>query len=113
MTAAGLAANLLVVVSLRWLAFSLWGALLCMALFFISYEFALVSTLPLISEILPKQRATTLSAYIAAASLGVAIGAWLAPYFYVHGMWANGLACAVLDLIAILVVARVKIANIG
>jgi predicted MFS family arabinose efflux permease len=111
--AAGLAANLLAAVSLHWLAFSLWGALLCLVLFYISYEFAMVSTLPLMSEILPAQRATTMAVYIAAASLGVAIGAWLAPLFYLHGMWANALACAALDLIAIIVLTRVKIANIG
>ncbi len=109
----GLAANLLVAVSLRWLAFSLWGALLCLALFYISYEFAVVSTLPLMSEILPAQRATTMAVYIAAASMGVAIGAGLAPLFYAHGIWANALACAVLDLIAMLVLTRVKITNIG
>jgi predicted MFS family arabinose efflux permease len=111
--AIGLAANLLAVVSLHWLAFSLWGALLCMALFYISYEFAMVSTLPLMNEILPAQRATTMAVYIAAASLGVAIGAWLAPLFYAHGSWANALACTALDLMAILGLTRVKITNIG
>ena len=109
----GLAANLLVAVSLHWLAFSLWSALFCLALFYISYEFAVVSTLPLMSEILPAQRATTMAVYIAAASLGVAIGAGLAPLFYAHGIWANALACAFLDLIAMLVLTRVKITNIG
>ncbi|MGD0006700.1 MAG: MFS transporter [Anaerolineaceae bacterium] len=43
----------------------------------------------------------------------VAIGAWLAPLFYAHGIWSNALACAVLDLIAILVLTQVKITNIG
>ena len=46
-------------------------------------------------------------------SLGVALGAWLGPLFYRHGIWANALACAALDLIAIGVLTRVKIANIG
>ena len=73
----------------------------------------MVSTLPLISELRPDQRATTLAAYVGAASLGVAIGAWLAPLFYVHGIWANALACAALDLAAMFVLTRVKIANIG
>ncbi len=109
----GLSANLGAAVSLHWLGFSLWGALLSLALFYISYEFAVVSSLPLMSEILPAQRATTMAVYIAAASLGVAIGAWLAPHFYIHGIWANALACAVLDLIAMLVLTRVKITNIG
>jgi hypothetical protein len=54
-----------------------------------------------------------MAVYIAAASVGVAIGAWLAPIFYVHGIWANGLACAGLNLLALLVLTRVKIANIG
>ena len=111
--AIGLAGNLLAAVSLRWLGFSLWGALLCLALFYISFEFAMVSILPLMSEILPAQRATTMAVYISAASIGVAIGAWLAPLFYVHGMWANALACAALDFMAILILTRVKIANIG
>jgi predicted MFS family arabinose efflux permease len=111
--AIGLAANLLAAASLHWLASSLWGALVCMALFYLSYEFAIVSTLPLMNEILPAQRATTMAVYIAAASLGVAIGAWLAPLFYIHGIWANALACATLDLMAMLILTRVKLANIG
>ena len=109
--ATGLAGNLLAAASLHWLGFSLWGALVCMALFYISYEFAMVSTLPLMSEILPAQRATTMAVFIAAASLGVAMGAWLAPLFYMHGIWANALACAALDLTAILLLTRVKIAR--
>jgi DHA1 family inner membrane transport protein len=109
----GLTANLLAAFSLHWLAFSLWGALLCLALFYISYEFAVVSSLPLMSELLPAQRATTMAVYIAAASMGVALGAWLAPLFYVYGIWANALACAALDLVAMLILTRVKITNIG
>jgi len=54
-----------------------------------------------------------MAVYIAAASLGVAIGAWLAPLFYVYGIWANALACAALDLMAIGILTRVKIAKFG
>jgi predicted MFS family arabinose efflux permease len=61
------------------------------------------------NEVLPEQRATTMAAYLAAGSIGIGLGAWLAPFFYHWGMWANGLACVVFDLGALLALSRVRI----
>jgi hypothetical protein len=48
-------------------------------------------------------------AYLTAASIGVGLGAWLAPFFYYRSMWANGLACMVLKLGALLALGRVRV----
>jgi predicted MFS family arabinose efflux permease len=51
-------------------------------LFYLTFEFTIVSSLPLMSEILPSARATLLAANMALISLGRAAGAWLAPRFF-------------------------------
>jgi predicted MFS family arabinose efflux permease len=49
---------------------------------YLSFEFAIVCSLPLMAEVLPAQRATTMATYLAATSIGIGLGAWLAPLFY-------------------------------
>lgn len=105
----GLGINLLAAVCLRWMDGSLAAALIWLAVFFFTSEFALISTMPLMSEVMPSQRATTLTVYYAAITLGIALGAWLAPIIYTHGMAANGLAVAGCNLLALLALRRVKI----
>lgn len=105
----GLGMNILVAGGLRLLPHTLWGALIWLVLFYLSFEFAIVCSLPLMTEVLPQQRATTMATYLAAASIGIGLGAWLAPFFYNWGMWANGLACVVFDLGALLALSRVRV----
>ena len=105
----GLGVNIFVAGGLRLLPQSLWGALIWLVLFYLSFEFAIVCSLPLMTEVLPQQRATTMATYLAAASIGIGLGAWLAPFFYNWGMWANGLACVVFDLGALLALSRVRV----
>jgi predicted MFS family arabinose efflux permease len=107
--AIGLELNILAAGGLRLLPHSLWGALVWLVLFYLSFEFAIVCSLPLMTEVLPEQRATTMAAYLAATSIGAGLGAWLAPFFYSGGMWANGLACVVFDLGALLALGRVRV----
>ncbi|PWH19636.1 MAG: hypothetical protein DDG59_02550 [Anaerolineae bacterium] len=70
------------------------AAVLGLFFFYITFEFTLVSSIPLISEILPEKRATMLSSSGAAHSLGRAFGALLAAPLYRIGLFAN-LAVAV------------------
>jgi predicted MFS family arabinose efflux permease len=70
--------------------------------FYITFEFTLVSTLPVMTEILPGARATLLAAGIGAFSLGRAIGAALAAPLYAWGFWANSGASVLFNLLALL-----------
>jgi predicted MFS family arabinose efflux permease len=105
----GLGANILLAGSLWLLPHSLWAVFAWLMLFYLSFEFAIVCTLPLMTEVLPQQRATTMATYLAAASVGIGIGAWLAPLFYTRGIWANGMVCVAFDLAALLVLSLVRL----
>lgn len=69
----------------------------------------MVGTLPLMTEITPAMRATTMSLFIAALSLGRAIGDVIAPVLYRWGFMSNAAACLVLDLLAVLALSRIKL----
>jgi predicted MFS family arabinose efflux permease len=81
----GLALNCVSVVLLLLSGRSLTGALVGLFLLYITFEFALVSSIPLMTEVLPSTRATFMAVYIAAMSLGRALGAALSPILYEFG----------------------------
>ena len=83
--ALGLLANCVAALALAAFGSSLAGAVACLVLFYLTFEFTIVSSLPLMSEILPSARATLLAANMALISLGRAAGAWLAPRFFELG----------------------------
>ena len=58
------------------------GALIGLFLFYITFEYVVVSQIPLMTEVMPKTRATLLSFNAAGHSLGRAIGALLATFVY-------------------------------
>lgn len=99
--ALGLAANSLAALALPVLGGSLGGAYVALFLFYLTFEFALVSSLPLVSELLPEARATMLATYAALISLGRALGALLAPAVYALGIAASGSATAGMNLVAL------------
>lgn len=77
-------------------------ALVALFAFYLTFEFAVVSVIPLMSEILPEARATLLAFYTAAFSLGRAAGAGISPLLYRVGFPAVALAAVALDILAIL-----------
>ena len=81
----GLIANCVAAILLPLLGGTQAGALIGLFLFYITFEFTIVSILPLMTEVMPAARATTLSFAGAANSLGRAIGAFLAPTLYALG----------------------------
>jgi predicted MFS family arabinose efflux permease len=105
----GLAVNTLAVLSLPLLGNTVFGALVWLSLFAISFEFGIASSWMIVSEVLPVARATMIAVYIAALSLGFALGSILAPHFYVVGMFANAVAAAGFNLLAILLVTRIRL----
>jgi len=71
-------------------------------LFFV-FEFTIVSSMSLCTEILPRYRATMMSAFFAAAGAGRVLGALLGGYFWmIGGIWLTGLISAGITLLAFL-----------
>jgi len=81
----GIVANCLAAILLPIIGRTQAGALTGLFLFYITFEFTIVSIIPLMSEVMPSARATTLSFAGAAHSVGRAIGALLAPTLYALG----------------------------
>lgn len=88
-------------------AFGRWlpGALAGLFLFYLSFEFTLVSGIPLMSEILPPARATLMAMHMALISLGRAVGDLLAPRLFTNswlpGMDANAVGAILFNLAAL------------
>lgn len=77
------------------------GALIGLFLFYITFEFTLVSSIPLMTELVPAARATLLSGNIAAHSGGRVVGALIGPPLFARGMWMIGVVAAALNLAAL------------
>jgi predicted MFS family arabinose efflux permease len=99
--ALGLAVNCLAALALPLVGRSLPGALAGLFFFYISFEFTIVSSIPMMSEIVPSARATMMSTSGAAFSLGRALGALLATPLYLLGFWGSCLAAVAFNLMAL------------
>ncbi|HSM71463.1 MAG TPA: MFS transporter, partial [Anaerolineales bacterium] len=78
----GLTANAAAALLLPFIGTTETGALVGLFLFYITFEYVLVSHIPLMTEIMPGNRATLLSFNVAGHSLGRVIGALLATFMY-------------------------------
>jgi MFS transporter, DHA1 family, inner membrane transport protein len=78
----GLLANSLAAVLLPFIGRTEIGALIGLFLFYITYEYVLVSHVPMMTELVPGARATVMAFNVTGHSLGRAIGAFLAPFIY-------------------------------
>ena len=81
----GIIANCLAAIILPIIGRTEPGALVGLFLFYITFEFTIVGIIPLMTEVMPSARATTLSFAGAAHGVGRFIGAFLAPILYVPG----------------------------
>ena len=100
--AAGLVLNCLAALALPWLGQSVSGALVGLFLFYITFEITVVSSIPMMTEVLPAARATLIATFIGATSLGRALGAFLAPTIFAFGIFSSGLAAVAFNLLALL-----------
>jgi predicted MFS family arabinose efflux permease len=93
----------------RWLI----GALISLFLFYLTFEFTMVSGIPLMSEILPSARATMLASHMALIAVGRSIGDLLAPTLFtqsvIPGIAANALVAILFNLLALIALTRIKI----
>ena len=96
-------------VALPWLGRTQTGALLGLFLFYLGFEFTLVSYVPLMTEVLPAARATLMAASLAAGSLGRALGALVGPWLFTFGFGANVWVALAVYGTALLVLMRVSV----
>lgn len=80
--ALGLSANALAAILLPFIGRTEVGALIGLFLFYITFEYVIVSHVPMMTELLPSARATVMAFNLTGHSLGRAIGAFLAPFIY-------------------------------
>jgi predicted MFS family arabinose efflux permease len=100
----GLALGSISYLLLPFLARNLGSALLGITLIVLTFEFTIVSMLPLVSELAPDARGTLLAINVAAMSLGRMTGSLSGPRLWTHwGLWANSLTSAGIVMIALLV----------
>lgn len=78
----GLIGNILAALLLPVIGRTEVGALIGLFLFYITYEYVLVSHIPLMTEVMPNARATLLSFNVMGHSLGRVIGAVVATFIY-------------------------------
>jgi predicted MFS family arabinose efflux permease len=102
----GILLNSAAAVALPVLGRTLPGAAVGLFLFYLTFEFTLVSAIPLMTELVPSARATVMASNISAHALGRALGALLGPALFTLGIGVNGLAAAALNLIALALLVR-------
>lgn len=78
----GLALNMIAGGLLPFIGKTEAGALIGLFFFYITFEYVMVSHIPMMSELVPKARATMLSLNIAGHSIGRTLGAFLATFIY-------------------------------
>ncbi len=100
----GIVANCLAALLLPIIGQTETGALVGLFFFYITFEFTIVSIIPLNSEIMPSARATTLALAGSFNFIGRAIGAMLAPRLYAFGFGTVTGAAVVFNLLALVAV---------
>ena len=98
----GLVGSVVSSVLLPVLGTSTIGAYLGLFLFYLGFEFTIVSLIPVMAGILPEARGTVMALGIASANLGRGFGSLPAAPLFIRGFWLNALAAALLNLLAIL-----------
>lgn len=111
----GLVLNALAALALLLLGGNLTAAFIGLFLFYLTFEFTMVSSLPLMTEVMPAARATFMAAFIASTALGRSVGSLIAPGLYRAGQSMEQIpaifftvaAAAVLDLLALAALRRI------
>ena len=102
--ALGLAVSVVAYFLLPFLTGYLPLALAGLFFIFIAFEFAIVTSIPLMTELVPEARGAVMSSNVAGHSAGRMLGALLGGYVFRFGFLWNGAAAALLNLIALGVV---------
>jgi predicted MFS family arabinose efflux permease len=77
-------------------------AFVSLFLIFVTFEFMMVTSVSLATELLPEARATMMATYMGAAGLGRVVGAFIGgPVWLMGGIIATGLASAFISALAL------------
>ena len=87
---------------------NLIAAVVVLFLFYITFEFTLVSSIPMMTEILPSARATMMAFNVTVLSLGRAVGVLVAPSLFAWGIGASAGATILFNLFAVLMLRAVR-----
>jgi predicted MFS family arabinose efflux permease len=79
---------------------NLTGALVALFLFYISFEFLIVSSIPLMTEVMPKARATMMSGFFTTASIGRAAASVVVSPLYSFGFGAAVFVAVAFNLLS-------------
>ncbi len=107
--AIGLITNALAAILLPFIGQTQTGALVGLFLFYITFEYIMVSHIPLVTELVPSARATVLSLNVTGHSIGRAVGAFLAILIYQnYGFLFVAITTVLFNLVAFLALQRMK-----
>ena len=98
-----MALNAAACLALPLLGRNLAGASAGLFLLYLTFEFTIVSGIPLMTELVPEARATMMASNVGSHSVGRALGALIGPVLFGIGLVANGVVAAGLDLLALVV----------
>ena len=105
----GLVVNSIAVFSLPFISGSVFGALVGLFLFYISFEFLIVSSIPLMTEMMPAARTTMMAGFFTSASVGRAFAGWIALDIYAFGFFATVVATVLFNVLAIVSIRGLRI----
>jgi len=99
----GVIVNILACIALPLAKGTLTGTLVSLFFFYLSFEFTLTSSLPLMTEIVPGARATLMATNVAAIALGDALGASIGPFLFQWGIITNVAVTVAINLLAFMI----------
>lgn len=97
----GLATSVVTSLALPLLGNSTVGALIGLFFFYLTFEFTLVTTIALMTELAPRTRATLMAGNVAFQSIGRAVGAPLGTALFASSMTSNALGAALANIVAL------------
>lgn len=105
----GLLCNSLVAMMMLIFTRGYTSALLMLLLFYLTFEFTIVSIVPIMTELVPNARVTFMASNFAGFSLGRAIAAFLAPHLYGGSFMINVAASIFMNLCALYAIKRLPV----
>lgn len=111
--ALGIIGNCLAALAMPLLGRWMVGAMISLFLFYLTFEFTMVSGIPMMTEILPPARATMLASHMALIAIGRSLGDLAAPVLFTQtllpGIAGNALAAIGFNLLALIALTQIKI----
>lgn len=107
--AIGLVSNAIAALLLPFIGQTQTGALIGLFLFYITFEYVMVSHIPLMTELVPSARATMLSMNVTGHAIGRALGAFLAGLIYQSfGFLFVTLTAVIFNIVGLLALRRMQ-----